>query len=64
MTNKKERDFVTELSTPKKLCKRCYNWLTKEDVGEHDIPHCLEDHYETYKYLSGDSDNCEKFCEL
>lgn len=62
--NNKDRDIIIELTTPNKLCKKCYNWLTQEDVGKYDIPHCVEDHYITYKYLCGDSDNCEKFLEI
>lgn len=57
-------DIAKLLSTPRDLCKTCYNWCTQEDVGEYDFPHCCEGScYETHNYLIGLSDTCPKHLE-
>ena len=62
---KKEiKDNTLMLSTPRELCKECYNWLTQEDVGFYDIPHCSEDDLECRWYLCGDREDCPNFSIL
>lgn len=47
---------------PNDLCWHCINWLTQDDVGPHDFPHCSESHdYDAERYADKMSDNCPKF---
>lgn len=49
------------LSEQRELCKECYNWLTQEDVGEFDFPHCsCSDDYDCNRYMYGLCDECPK----
>lgn len=52
------------LSTPRELCKDCYNWLTQEDVGFNDLPHCIENTFDCHAYLLGTCDNYPKHLVL
>jgi RNase P subunit RPR2 len=46
-------------STQRELCKNCYNWLTQEDVGPHDFPHCQEtNRYACLDYLYHRRNDC------
>ena len=60
MENKKKHiDYAKLLSTPREMCKECYEWLTQEDVGEHDTPHCTRSgDYECGDYLTYFRDDC------
>lgn len=54
-------DIAKLLSTPRELCKTCYNWCTQEDVGEHDWPQCSEAFdWDCYWYLTRKNDTCPK----
>lgn len=56
-----ETDTAKRLSTPRELCKNCYNWCTQEDVGPYDFPQCGEScRPETHNYLMGLSETCPK----
>lgn len=56
-----ENDIAKQLSTPRELCKDCYNWCTQEDVGPYDLPQCGEGcHPETRKYLIGLANTCPR----
>lgn len=59
-----ETDIANLLSTPRELCKNCYNWCTQEDVGTNDFPHCIENAYDCRAYLLGTHDNCPKLLVL
>lgn len=57
-----EKNIVRCLSEPRELCKKCYNWLTKEDVGFNDLPQCSESRFESCRsYLLGRSDTCRRY---
>jgi hypothetical protein len=57
-----KKDIVRCLSEPRELCKTCYNWLTQEDVGPNDFPHCGESVCESCRgYLLGRFDNCRRY---
>ncbi len=55
-----ENNIAKRLSTPRELCKDCYNWCTQEDMGENDFPQCGEFHPEAHNYLIGSSNTCPK----
>lgn len=57
-TDRSIMNIEERLSTPRKLCKTCYEWLTQEDVGDNDFPHCGRDNYECRNYLYGSEDKC------
>lgn len=61
---KKEKLELLQTSIPRELCKKCYNWYTQEDVGEHDIPHCINSDYCCSDYLRKYRNDCPKFVEL
>lgn len=52
------------LSTPRELCKDCYNWCTQEDVGPNDFPQCGEGCHQTHNYLIGLSNTCPKHLKM
>ena len=57
-TQKQQIDYAKLLSTPREMCKECYNWLTQEDVSENDLPHCECGEYESHNYLIYLRDDC------
>lgn len=57
----KEEENLPKICKPRELCKTCYNWLSQEDVGENDIPHCTDDKSNERHYLNGDCDTCESY---
>lgn len=57
-------DNLPATSIPRKLCETCYNWCSQEDVGEYDIPHCVEADYACRDYLTHYKDECQKYCNL
>ncbi len=59
-----ENNIAKRLSTPRELCKDCYNWLTQYDVGEYDLPHCAENAFDAHAYLIGTSNTCSKHIVL
>lgn len=62
-TDRKNLDYV-EKNTPREQCKTCYEWLTQEDVGFNDIPHCTRSDYECKWYLNGSMDECPFYLDL
>ena len=49
---------------PREKCKHCRNWLTQEDVGFNDYPHCLVEYdISVSDYMSKLSDDCKKHLE-
>ena len=58
-------DIPKLLSTPRELCKTCYNWCSQEDVGPNDWPQCenSSDFY-CYSYLMHYTNDCPKHLEL
>lgn len=61
---KKEILELPQTSIPRELCKKCYDWCSQEDVGEHDIPHCINVDYYCRDYLQNFRNDCPKFIEL
>lgn len=61
---KKNSEVERCLSTPRELCKSCYNWLTQEDVGFNDLPQCSEAKSECRSYLLGYKDTCNRYCNI
>ena len=59
-----KKDITFCLSQPRDLCKKCYNWLSQEDVGFNDLPGCSDSRPSSREYLLGYSDNCSKFLDL
>lgn len=45
----------------RELCKTCYNWLSQEDVGPNDLPHCSENRANEINFLKGYCDNCDSY---
>ena len=45
----------------RELCKTCYNWLSQEDVGFNDLPHCSENRANEADYLNGYCENCDSY---
>ena len=64
MTNEEKILELPKTSIPRELCKKCYDWCTQEDVGYHDIPHCINSDYCCHDYLLHLRDDCPKFIEL
>ena len=59
-----EKDAAKLLSEPRELCKTCYNWLSQEDVGPNDFPHCGAFGYESHNYLIRLTDTCSEYLDL
>lgn len=63
--DRKNLDYIEKLSTPREQCKMCQEWLTQEDVGDNDFPHCsMYGDYECRWYLDGSIDECPFYLEL
>ncbi len=46
------------------LCGHCMEWLSQDDVGFNDFPHCaIGDKYEAHQYVSGYTNECPYFME-
>ena len=55
---------ISKIEPPRELCKRCREWLTQEDVGFNDIPHCCcEAKFEAHQYMIGMENECKNFNE-
>lgn len=56
---------VYELFTPRELCKHCIEWVTQEETGFNDFPHCVMGHdYDVDRYLHHQQDTCPRFFEF
>ena len=54
-----------ELYEQRELCKHCIEWVTQEDVGFDDFPHCVMSHdFDVDCYLHHQKDTCPKFFEF
>jgi hypothetical protein len=58
------KDNIYCLSHPRDLCKKCYNWLSQEDVGFNDLPGCSESRSGCRDYLLGYKNYCLRFLDL
>lgn len=59
------KKIVSQLNNPRELCETCYNWLTQDDVGFNDLPHCvIADCEECRNYLLGHTKKCSKYLNL